>query len=384
MSLLQGVTRCARLHSGGEAQIYRVWSGNRSYSLKWYGEGVSVDSEVIASLQKSRPEGVFRVLETGARASRPYIVYDYIDGLVSNKLTPMPLAVALYSLRMLAKTLSQMSQLGVHHGDLNPANVVFGLDGNPVLIDCGIVGPGALAFAAPERIQGGMASEKSDIYSLGMLLYSWITGENLLQADSFEGFADASASIDSVDPNALLFGKFESLSNLGGDVSCLSKLAPIWKGLLRANPDDRVEDFEELDEILEIAFDGVCGAVAWENVRGHFLEILAEKNGTVCRGDQGFCEIPAEFAEKKVFWTGKRLLPLSIFIVVLSCMVLFLVLKTGSSDVDETGAQMLQKSRALERGTETESVEEGAASLPENLLESLPVPGQNSQENMDE
>ncbi|WP_407443152.1 serine/threonine protein kinase [Fibrobacter sp.] len=384
MSFFQGISRCETLHSGGEAQIYKLWNGSRTYALKWYGEGISVDSKAIELLQSNRFDGVFRVLETGVRSRRPYMVYDYIEGVVSDKLSPMSLAVALRSLRLVVRALQSMSRAGVHHGDLNPSNIVFGLDGRPVLIDCGIVGPGTLAFAAPERIQGAKADEKSDLYSLGLLLYRWIAGEDLLKADSFDGFAEAGASIDSIDPNALLFGKFDTLSNLGGDVSCLSKLSPIWKGLLRVDPEDRVEDFDELDELLEIAFDGICGAVAWENENVRFQKIIAEKNGTDCRGEENFGIILPEFAEKKVFWTTKKLLLLSIFVVVLSCVVLFLVLNTGSSGVDETGAQMLLKSRAIEQGLQTESVDSGTASLPENVLESLPMPGLDSSVNENE
>ena len=151
MSVLDGACGCTLLHEGGEARIYRVRAGDRTLVLKWYADGVRIDPHSVEVLLRDRIAGAYRVVETGEREGRAYIVYEFIDGGESDVFSPLPPAVALDSLRRVARTLAEFSKRGVHHGDLSPSNVIFGRDGLPVIIDCGIVGPGAPAFAASTR-----------------------------------------------------------------------------------------------------------------------------------------------------------------------------------------------------------------------------------------
>ena len=281
MSVLDGACGCTLLHEGGEARIYRVRAGDRTLVLKWYADGVRIDPHSVEVLLHDRIAGAYRVVETGEREGRAYIVYEFIDGGESDVFSPLPPAVALDSLRRVARTLAELSKRGVHHGDLSPSNVIFGRDGLPVVIDCGIVGPGAPAFAAPERFQGKPATEKSDLYSLGMLLYYWLAGEPLISAVDFDAYAAAANSADSLDPTTALFAR-------GIPAETLSRLEPLWKGLLRSSPEDRVEDFDELDELLEIAFDAECGGeVVWNSTRKAFNE--SSRGGRKLRIARRFC-----------------------------------------------------------------------------------------------
>ena len=211
-SLLDSVTGGSLLHRGGEASIYLLNIGGKNYVLKWYNEGFSFDENVVEKAYKVRVPGLYRIEEWGLRDSTSYVIYDFIEGMTSDKITHIPVPVALLALRQVVSALAALRKLGVSHGDLSPANVIFSVDcENPagmnvvrgnggtkvadfglrtVLIDCGIVGPGTLAYAAPERFQGKSPDEKSDIFSLGLLLYRWISGEDLVQADGYEHFAE--------------------------------------------------------------------------------------------------------------------------------------------------------------------------------------------------
>ena len=180
-SLLDSVTGGRLLHCGGEASIYLLNVGGKPFVLKWYNDGFSFDEGVVERACKVREPGLYRIEEWGNRDGMPYLIYDYINGESSESLGRMPVAVALVALRQVAATLAALRKQNVSHGDLSPANVVFAVEGvgsgnadlglRTVLIDCGIVGPGALAYAAPERFQGKPADEKSDLFSLGLLLY---------------------------------------------------------------------------------------------------------------------------------------------------------------------------------------------------------------------
>jgi serine/threonine protein kinase len=394
MSVLAGVNRCALLHEGGEALVYALESGGKQYVLKWYAEGVQIDSHVVEVLLRERTPGVYRVMEAGKKAGRHYLVYEFIEGVsvadlasistasnapagnlpagafaAKDGCVPAPVAISL--VRNLAQSLAQLSRNDVHHGDLNPSNVLVSADAAPVLIDCGIVGPGALAYAAPERIQGKPATVKSDMYSLGLLLYRLVAGEDLLHCDCFDGFAQAAAEIDAVDVTALLYGK-------GMDAEILSTLAPLWKATLRADPAERAEDFEELDELLEIAFDAASrGSVTWETIRDAFTKNIAAKIGTNCRDAGAECALPPEFAVTKPTGHRKYAVFAGVLGFILFVLVLFFALAPRQPSIDETGAKILSNSRSLEGATGLVADSSGdAGRISGEVLESLPVPEQ--------
>ena len=367
--------------------------------LKWYADGVQIDSRVVEALLHERIPGVYRLMEAGKKAGRHYLVYEFIEGvsvadLASNPpagnapasnapagnlpagpfaakddCVPAPVAISL--VRNLAQSLAQLSKNDVHHGDLSPSNVLVTADGTPVLIDCGIVGPGALAYAAPERIQGKPATMLSDMYSLGLLLYRLVAGEDLLHCDCFDGFAQAAAEIDAVDVTALLYGK-------GMDAEILSTLAPLWKATLRADPAERAEDFEELDELLEIAFDAASrGSVTWETIRDAFTKNIAAKIGTNCRDTGAECGLPPEFAVTKPTGHRKFAVFAGVLGFILFVLVLFFALAPRQPSIDETGAKILSNSRSLEGATGLVADSSGdAGRISGEVLESLPVPEQ--------
>ena len=389
MSVLAGVNRCALLHEGGEALVYALESGGKQYVLKWYAEGVQIDSHVVEVLLRERTPGVYRVMEAGKKSGRQYLVYEFIEGVsiadlanastagdppagAATKDARVPVPVAISLVRNLVQSLAQLSKNDVHHGDLSPSNVLVTADGTPVLIDCGIVGPGALAYAAPERIQGKPATMLSDMYSLGLLLYRLVAGEDLLHCDCFDDYAQAAAGIDSMDVTSLLYGK-------GIDAEILSTLAPLWKATLRAEPSARAEDFEELDELLEIAFDDASrGSVAWETTRTAFTENVVAKIGTNCSDTGAECGLPPEFAVTKP--TGHRKMAVfgGILGFILFLLVLFFALAPREPSIDETGAEILSNSRALEGTTGLGAEPSGdTGRISGEELESLPVPDQN-------
>ena len=369
MSVLLGVDRCVLLHEGGEARIYKVFVGTRAYVLKWYAEGARIDAGVMERLSREKFAGVYHVLEMGTKARRPYLVYDFVEGSPIAGALALPVPFALSVARGLARSLGQLAEREIHHGDLNPSNVLLDREGSPTLIDCGIVGPGALPYAAPERFQGRAAGTKSDIYSLGLLLYRMVAGEDLLDCVRYEDYASAASQIESMEPTSRLYGK-------GVDAQALSALEPLWKATLRANPDDRAEDFEELDELLEIAFDKTCGgSVSWETLRADVLSKLSPKNGTISDEGAVSCEIPPEFVVTRPTSRRKIALCAGVFgTILILVIVLSLALSRRGPTIDETGAQMLRNSRALEdAGMPSDTADAGVSG---KVLETLPLPGE--------
>jgi serine/threonine protein kinase len=379
-SLLDSVTGGALLHQGGEASIYLLNVGGAPYVLKWYNDGFSFDESVVERSHKVREPGLYRIEEWGNRDGTPYLIYDYIDGESSETLGRMPVAVALVALRQVAQTLAALRKQGVSHGDLSPANVIFAVDRNggnadlglrTVLIDCGIVGPGALAYAAPERFQGKVADEKSDLFSLGLLLYRWIAGEDLITADGYEQFAEQMASVQDLNISEKLYatGAFETPEG----AQQLSALEPLWSGLLCAEVSERVEDFDELDEILEIALDKVShGEVALAGCVTQYIQSInrpeSEKNAGQKVPDGLEKGLPFVVCKKNK-WLKWAVL--GVFGLILLLIVLLLTSGTMRFGIDATGDRLLKRSRNIEPSVESEKAPDLKV---DSLLMELPVP----------
>ena len=379
-TLLDSVKGAALLHRGGEASIYLLNVGGAPYVLKWYNDGFSFDESVVERAYKVREPGLYRIEEWGNRDGTPYLIYDYIDGKSSETLGRMMVAVALVALRQVARTLAALRKQGVSHGDLSPANVIFAVDRNggnadlglrTVLIDCGIVGPGALAYAAPERFQGKVADEKSDLFSLGLLLYRWIAGEDLISADGYEQFAEQMANVQDLNISEKLYatGAFDTPEG----AQQLSALEPLWSGLLCADISDRVEDFDELDEILEIALDKVShGEIALSSCVTQYIQSINRPDDNLNVGRK----VPVTLEKglpfvicKKNNWLKWTVLGVSGLILLL--IVLLLSSGTMSFGIDATGDRLLKRSRNIEPSVESEKAPDLKV---DSLLMELPVP----------
>ena len=343
-SILDKVRECTLLHHGGEADVYGVVADGNEYVLKWYGSENRFDESVIETLSHLNIPGLYRIRESGVRENTTYLLYDFVQGMSSAEVPQIPVAVALLLLRELGRTLDALAGKEVHHGDLNPANVILcpskgGLQA--VLIDCGIVGPGALAYAAPERFQGKPASVKSDLFSTGLMLFRWVVGHDLLKANNYDGYAAQVASIDSIDVTGILYemGCFSAQE--------LSALDPLWKSLLRFEAGERPEDFDELDETS----------------LQHFSEkLFDEKTGrkfpaSALDGEK--TAIPYRKRDVQPQKKIRKFAILGIFGLILLLVALWLAFGTKSPDIDATGNLLLEKSRNLESVDSQEDILRG-------------------------
>ena len=386
-SLLDSVTGGRLLHRGGEASIYLLNIGGKPFVLKWYNDGFSFDENVVRNVSKVHEPGLYRIEEWGKRNETPYLIYDYVEGVTSDKLGCMPVAVALAALRQVVATLAALQKQGVSHGDLSPANVIFAADGSgvhdaaerkksagglrAVVIDCGIVGPGALAYAAPERFQGKPADEKSDLFSLGLLLYRWIAGEDLVCANGYEQFAEQMANVENLNIAEKLYSAL-TFNTSEGAVQ-LKALEALWAGLLRSDPSERVEDFEELDEILEIALDKIAGGeIALSTCVTQYAKSIKVLDcyGNVVQKVPESLENGLPFVvRKKNNWLKWGVWGISVLILAL--IVLLLTSGTMRFGIDATGDQLLKRSRSMESSTESENA---PVLKVDSLLMDLPVP----------
>lgn len=372
-SLLDLAAGGVPLHQGGEADIYRVSAKDHAYVLKWYKRASAFDLGTVEQIASLNADGLYKIREFGERDGHSYVVYDYIPGVSASELQ-VPVVVALFILRSLVATLETLKSKQLHHGDLNPGNIVLTANKGrlqPVLIDCGILGPGTLAYAAPERFQGRPADEKSDVYSLGMLLFRLVYGLELVSAEGFDEYATKSLGIDCCDPSQVLYasGRFT--------VAEISALAPLWKATMRADVENRAEDLDELDELLEIALgkltlgDAAVQKAVHDFVEGELQEKMRQKVPEPSEE-----ALPYKISGQRgkfCWWKVSILLGLVLILVVLAVSVM----KSGKSDVDDAGDLLLKKSRSLEvldMLSDSVSPEQAESVVDSSLLRDLPTP----------
>src|SRR5262249_28125262 len=128
--------------------------------------------------------------------SRMYMAMEYVDGQslrsVMSRERPLPPGKALDFTGQLCEALVYLHGQGVIHRDLKPENVLVTEDGTLKIMDFGIALDetmrrltwagvsstiGTPDYMAPEQVRGRPGDERTDIYSLGTILYEMLTGE---------------------------------------------------------------------------------------------------------------------------------------------------------------------------------------------------------------
>ena len=189
---------------GGMGEVYRAEDLRlgQSVALKFLPPAVAEDPQRLAQFhhevriaRQVSHRNVCRVYDIGEDHGRVFLTMELIDGEdlagLLKRVGRFPEERATEIARQICAGLAAAHDCGVLHRDLKPANVMLDADGRVRITDFGLAGlagsftdirSGTPAYMAPEQLAGREVSERSDIFSLGLVLYEIYTGKRAFDA----------------------------------------------------------------------------------------------------------------------------------------------------------------------------------------------------------
>ena len=136
---------------------------------------------------------IVSIFDRGRAEGTYYIAMEFLDGRTLKELLvrhgPTPIPVAIDYARQILGALAFAHRNGIVHRDIKPHNIVVGPDGHLKVTDFGIARSGAsqmteagsivgtAQYLSPEQARGAPVDARSDLYSLGIVLYEMLTGK---------------------------------------------------------------------------------------------------------------------------------------------------------------------------------------------------------------
>jgi serine/threonine-protein kinase len=201
--------------------------------------------------------GIVSVFDVGENPENrdPYIVLEYVQGeslsRILSREKKLPLERALMLAEEVADALDYAHAQGVIHRDIKPANILITQDGRAKIADFGIAKlnlahftvPGRVlgtpAYMAPEQLAGEAADGRSDLFSLGVILYAMVTGHSPFQGTSATTVCFKVANREPIAASAL-------------DMSIPPQLDVVISRAMAKDPGDRYQRGSDLADDLRI------------------------------------------------------------------------------------------------------------------------------------
>ncbi len=198
------------LGRGGMGNVYRVVDKkiNEEVALKLLHPAVAAEEKTIERFKnelklarKITHKNVCRMYDLNEEGGTPYITMEYVPGGDLKSIIKMTgqlnVGRAVSISKQICDGLAEAHNLGVVHRDLKSRNIMIDKEGNARIMDFGIArsleakgmtGDGIMVgtpeYMSPEQVKGEEADQRSDIYSLGIVLFEMLTGKTPFEGDT--------------------------------------------------------------------------------------------------------------------------------------------------------------------------------------------------------
>ncbi len=196
------------LGKGGMGEVYRAddLKLGQPVALKFLPDRLLNDGAALARFHREvrvarqvSHRNVCRVYDIGDIDDHHFLSMEYIKGeelsSLLRRIGRLPQDKAIQLARQICAGLAAAHETGVLHRDLKPANVMIDEHGNARITDFGLAGlaeefhqdelaAGTPAYMAPEQLEGKDQTVRTDIYSLGLVLYELFTGRKAFEAST--------------------------------------------------------------------------------------------------------------------------------------------------------------------------------------------------------
>ncbi|MDH4272566.1 MAG: protein kinase, partial [Candidatus Aminicenantes bacterium] len=198
------------LGKGGMGRVYRALDKklNEEIAVKFIRPELAQDPQTVkrfrTELKAARQvihKNVARMFDLNEEGGIPYITMEYVRGenlkSLIRKVGRLDAKQAVPIAKQVAEGLAEAHRTGVIHRDLKPHNIMIDEEGAARITDFGLAslkkpddatltspGMGTPAYVSPEQVEGAATDGRSDLYSLGIVLYEMFTGRTPFQGDT--------------------------------------------------------------------------------------------------------------------------------------------------------------------------------------------------------
>ena len=267
------------LGRGGMGNVYRAFDRkiHEEIAIKFLKPEIAAEHKVLQRFsnelrvaRRVSHHNVCRMHDLHEEGSTIYITMEYVRGedlkSLIRRMGTLPIGKTVSIARQIAEGMAEAHKLGVVHRDLKPSNVMIDRDGNAKIMDFGIArsiyaagmtADGAMIgtpeYMSPEQVEGRETDGRSDIYSLGIVLFEMVTGRVPFDGDT--PLSVAFKHKTEVPPNPRKVN-----SHVPEDLSRL---------ILRCLEKDRARRYQTAEEFLEDLTKVEAGLPTTEHVTPH-------------------------------------------------------------------------------------------------------------------